>query len=55
MPLTILAANCLTNVVRIAKGGDSVLEGIERIPIRHFTETVGHWLRMAAYVTKGLI
>ncbi len=51
----ILAANCLTDAARIAKGGDAVLERIERILVRRFTEAVSHRLRIAGYVTKGSI
>ena len=51
----ILAANYLTYAARIAKGSHAVLDRIERILVRRVTGTVGHWLKTAEYVVKGLI
>ena len=51
--LSTRALNCLTELKRLGNADERVLDEIERLLIRHFTEILGHRPKTAAYVQKG--
>jgi len=45
-------ANCLGNLKLIAESQEKILKEIEKILIHHFTELLGHRLKMAKHILK---
>ena len=50
--LTKTAANALSNLKLLAESGKNTLNEIETVLIHHFTELLGHRLKMAKYILK---
>ena len=46
------AADCFANFRQIVRAQESTLNEIERILVHHFTNILGHSLKMAKYIVK---
>lgn len=49
---SMVAAGCLANVRQMADAQEKILDEIEGLLVRHFTETLGHAPKMAKHVQK---
>lgn len=46
------AAGCLTNLKKLAESNEKTLDEIEKVLVRHFTETLGRPPKMARHILK---
>lgn len=50
--VSIVAADCLANVRKVAEAQERTLDEIEGVLVRHFTETLGYPPKMAKHIVK---